>query len=1224
MSLPYWVTKSGSLGKVNELDFYEVPLEVVEPTGATVTFKLQSGELPPGIQVIKTGKLQGVPVVLSPLAISESREYKFTIRATAARPAGAIVVDRSFSISVSNVTPPIITPDTEFLGATYDGKKFEKQLYAIEDNPAAKLTWEITGGALPPGLTMTEDGLISGYILLQPALYDSGLKGYDSADLTSKLPFDKFPYDYAGRARHKQYTFDVRVSDGVNYDNIRYSLLVIAKGLLTCDQDVKITSGFDPENISLTVDSSYVTVDTDERYVPVITTPPGDLPTIRQENNFAFQFQALDFEQDDIGWTISLVDGSGFDQNGSNVYPTDIVNQIIWFNNANEGVFNGNSGTTSFTVNTDPYFDAENDYAPTVTVTGAVAWWANTYMISLTEGSDFNIVSNSIDVDSTVANAIVASSGRIGANIRIVPEANPATVTGVGFDRSLYDQTESKLPPDLSINSETGWLYGVTAPQAELSKTYNFIINAYKKDFPTYISDSVAYNLTILGETYDQINWITPSPIGEMVNGSISEFKIEATSVLGKDIVYSLAPDTFQRLPQGLSLLSNGLISGRCSFRHFSLDNGDITFDKNTTNFDNLYTFTVRAETTDGTAIADKTFTIRVKNLYKNPYENLYLKAFPNQNQRELFDSIVTNEDIFPSELLYRKEDPWFGRAKDIRFLEVAGVTASSLEEYINAIQNNHHWKKINFGEVKTAIATDEFYNTKYEVVYVEALDPANPTNQNVRELVDLTNTINPYIENNNEYSLLYPNSLENMEYRITQNVGYTARGLLPDWMTSVQPDKTVLGFTRAVVLAYTVPGASKLIAYRLKNNGIQFNLIDFVADRYNVDKNLSQYFDTEVDEFITGSETTFDHLVVGVGSLDGATVDYALSQPFETVNGRTVNAINEAGGLDGVTGYKSGDLLVFAQQENYFGDVGPNDGWNDYRDAWLGNDLTDDNTEGYYDIDRYDDFTVIPGYREKQQNIVNTLLLGTATAGTDILYIPYTIGEDFIGKSVTAFNGILPNTYVVNQELSTLGDSTVTKLTINYATTVDITAGSTVTFKSAFQSSSISSGYTITTGSMPVTLRVGCQLTGTGIPADTLVTEINGNIITVNNLLGSAVPAGTIISYALTNQRGGVWRIVINDNIVTLEFVQEIETGQKIKVLDGRTYGFSFLVYNPVLDPGQTVPSYSRWTSATTDTGNYTIFDGNGTRFFDKRDTYTEPGVGDKYIKFPQIGVFT
>lgn len=1222
MSRPYWVTKAGSIGagRVPELIFFEAPLEVIDPTGATITYTFLSGELPPGIQVIKSGLIQGVPVVLNPIKVDEERKYIFTVRATAARTDGNVVVDRSFELTVHSVFPPIITPKTTNLQSSFDGKKYEVQLTAIEENPNAVLEWKITQGYLPPGLTLDSAGLISGYIGLQPGLYDTGIKGYDAIDTVDesiKQPFDKFPYDYAGRARHKRYTFTVQVGDGANYDSFTYSILVVAKGLFTTDQDTLTTAGFDPENISLTIDNDDITVDADQRYVPIITTPAGALPTIRQENNFAFQFAAIDFENDEIGWTISLADGSGFDQNGSRVYPEDVVSQIVWFYDNNEGSIDANAGTVSYTVNSEPYFGS-------VEVTSAVAWWGNTYIAELVEGVDFTIVSDSIIVDANVANAVVSGSGRIGANITVTPISNPEPVTGVGYDYALFDQSESKLPPVIEMNSDTGWLAGTISAQPEVEKTYSFIISAYKKDYPTYISDPVTYELTILGDAYDQITWISPSSLGTIINGGISELNIQAVSTLGKDIVYSLQSSKFQRLPQGLKLLDNGLIVGRATFRHFTVDGGNTTFDKVTTNFDNLYTFTVLAETTDGSASSTKTFTIRIDNVFKNPYENLYLNAFPSLDQRSTFYNIVNNTDIFPDELLYRKEDPWFGRANDIKFLEIAGANPSSLAEYVDAISNNHYWKRINFGQVKTAIATDEFYNTKYEVVYVEVEDSLNPQNYDVKERVDLTSRINPYLEHGQEYSIVYPNTLENMEKQITDNIGYTSRGLLPGWMTSVQPDKNVLGFTRAIVLAYTVPGASKLIAYRLKDNGIQFNQINFTADRYELDNALSAYYDTTANEFIQGKETTFDHLNLGAGTLDGAVVDYAVNQAFDSINSRTVNYINQNGGIDGVTSFNSGDLLIFAQQENYFSETGPNDGWNDYRDLWLGNSLDDNDTNDYFDMDRYDDYTIIPGYKEKQQNIVNPQLVITTTTGSNFLYIPYVLGFNYIGKSVEAFSGIGVNTYITDQEVDTLGGGLVTKLTISSPATVDMTAGSAVTLKSAFITDIVSSGYTLTPQLMPKDLRIGCVLIGTGIPANTIVTDLTDTVITVNNNLQTAVASNTVVSYAITNQRAGVWKIVINDNVVNLEFQQEIELGQKVKVLDGRTYGFTFLTYNPILDIGQTVPSYTRWTSSGTTTTDYTVFDGNGTRFFDYRDSYAEPGVGDKYIKFPQIGVFT
>ena len=68
----------------------------------------------------------------------------------------------------------------------------------------------------------------------------------------------------------------------------------------------------------------------------------------------------------------------------------------------------------------------------------------------------------------------------------------------------------------------------------------------------------------------------------------------------------------------------------------------------------------------------------------------------------------------------------------------------------------------------------------------------------------------------------------------------------------------------------------------------------------------------------------------------------------------------------------------------------------------------------------------------------------------------------------------------------------------------------------------------------------------------------------------------------------------------------------------------------NPfTLEGTQTVPRYKYWDAgveaeAGSDDKDYTRFDGGGTRFFDYRDSYRDPEDGDKYLKFPQIGVFT
>ena len=103
------------------------------------------------------------------------------------------------------------------------------------------------------------------------------------------------------------------------------------------------------------------------------------------------------------------------------------------------------------------------------------------------------------------------------------------------------------------------------------------------------------------------------------------------------------------------------------------------------------------------------------------------------------------------------------------------------------------------------------------------------------------------------------------------------------------------------------------------------------------------------------------------------------------------------------------------------------------------------------------------------------------------------------------------------------------------------------------------------------------------------------------------------------TNQRGGIWEVVINDDIVNLNFVRQILPGQTVKVVSET----SNLIYNPALAPGKTVPEYTLLNDTLADSTQNTSFDSEGTRFVSNKDNYVEPGTLDKYIKFPKTGVF-
>ena len=312
------------------------------------------------------------------------------------------------------------------------------------------------------------------------------------------------------------------------------------------------------------------------------------------------------------------------------------------------------------------------------------------------------------------------------------------------------------------------------------------------------------------------------------------------------------------------------------------------------------------------------------------------MKALPTLEQRQMFRDIINNQDIFPDELIYRRNDPWFGKSQTIRSLFLAGINPSFAKQYIEAMYN-HHWnKRVEFGQIKTARALDSNFRVKYEVVYLELVDNLVNQGRGPEPVVPLSNRTHYWYDTDgNTYEILYPNSFENMRNSVGNALGYQHRGALPDWMTSTQEGAKPLNFVNAVVLAYTVPGASKLIAYRLNTSGMKFSNVDFVLDRYLLDNGLSENFNVSLGEFNRGAETTFDMIQLP-GQIKHS-VDFAITNiPFDNINNQTVAFVKGLGGFDGNQSFNDGDTVIFVQQENFidtvtnpYVTVNANNGWN-------------------------------------------------------------------------------------------------------------------------------------------------------------------------------------------------------------------------------------------------------------------------------------------------------
>jgi hypothetical protein len=897
MSQINWLTPAGQISKIAENEYFEYKLDAYDTNGSALTYKVISGKLGSGLQLFRNGLIQGISVIEY---ATEEVDYAqtFTVRVTNAR---GQIADRTFTITTTSIAVPIIVPKDTSLGSFSDGDKIHIQLNAIDPSPGAKFEWSVIDGTIPLGTTLTSSGVLSGYIA--PAVNSTEVANTG----WSNTLWDRIGWDAESvTAQSKTYHFTVRVYDGTRYDESRYSISVIARSSFTAD------------NNSFLVDTSTVTADTNNKYSPFITTVPEDLLPTRQNSNFAFKIEGVDYNGSELRYELFVSDSAVFDQ----------------------GPTSGNPD---------------------------------------------------------------------------LPE--------LAFDTATFDQESHQIPAGLTLDPVTGWLTGEIGSQTEEVRTYTFSVFCYKAAEPVYVSQRVSFTLTVLGDMSNAILWQTPYDLGTIDNGSISEFRVAATSTKGRLLRYDIKSGEKQpfngnpaletvtyinpsasRLPQGLTLLPDGLIVGRVSFEYFALDNRTTTIDGKNTTFDRNYSFTVIAHDMAGTVSAEKTFTITVNDYNERPYENLYLKALTLRNWREKFNGIVNNTEIFPNNLIYRSNDLFFGKSKDIKFLFAAGIGPNEIPAYLEAMQNNHYTKKIELSNVKTAVALDENFNPKYEVVYVNISDPLTDQGKSPADQTDITGLLSSQYRVP-PYNTLYPNALVNMKNEASA-VGYTNRGAIPKWMSDQQEDGRVLGFINAVVLAYTIPGASKLIAYRLKQSGISFSDIDFTIDRYHLDNYLTQHFDLSTNEFNVSVETTFDRLPPGgdIHPLVGS-VDVALTVPFDEINGRTLTYINLHGGLDGVTTIKSGMKVIFAKQENYnveynpadlakdffdqnnfdrlpydlstvYADyTSPNDGWNNNLSRYgatidLDNNGADDLNQGY-GMQSYALASIVPGY-------LNSLVFGT------------------------------------------------------------------------------------------------------------------------------------------------------------------------------------------------------------------------------------------------------
>ena len=219
MATPVWTTTAGKIATIDEQASFSLQLEANTSDSTAITYSVIAGSLPAGMQVTTDGLLTGTPA-----EVAKRTLYTFVVRATA----GTAITDRTFSLDVQGADAPTFTTasgqllldDSTSVGLYWviDGSSVSLQMQATDTDTRAgqSLVYEIVQGTLPPGVTMSKSGLISGTVQLTDDQKFGERGGYD--DGAEEDQWDgTYDRTVTSKSISKNFDFIVRVSDGTSF-----------------------------------------------------------------------------------------------------------------------------------------------------------------------------------------------------------------------------------------------------------------------------------------------------------------------------------------------------------------------------------------------------------------------------------------------------------------------------------------------------------------------------------------------------------------------------------------------------------------------------------------------------------------------------------------------------------------------------------------------------------------------------------------------------------------------------------------------------------------------------------------------------------------------------------------------------------------------------------------------------------------------------------------------
>jgi len=442
----------------------------VVATGSNVTYSFLSGMLPAGLAFNNTGTISGTAI-----NVLYNTFTNFCVRAT---DDSGVKKDRTFRIDVSGNTSPVWDDAAGFLPLGDGGKKYAlnnqwiKYQLTTHDLSASTLNYKLTKGNLPPGLSLSDSGVISGFIKDKLTFGSPGLssQSYDTGK------FDSFGYDpvltFAGTqvivqlvSQPKNYQFDITVDDG-DLSSIRtFNIMVVNEDMFRADSIYLNYNDSILSTSNLRANSSYL-------QVPKFLNS-SDLGTVRADNNIDLDVSAYNIDFAVSTMTYAIINGTDVSTHLPSGLTLDPVQGHIYgylpYQPAYTRTYNFTVSATKFNYQTESTISIVNTFTLKVAgnVFSSIEWLTDNDLGRIDAGlvSELYVKAHEISADYNIKYQI--TDGQLPNGLTL---AQDGTITG----RADFN------PGTFSFTVLASDIYGLTA----ISKTFKVVVNI-NNNFPT-------------------------------------------------------------------------------------------------------------------------------------------------------------------------------------------------------------------------------------------------------------------------------------------------------------------------------------------------------------------------------------------------------------------------------------------------------------------------------------------------------------------------------------------------------------------------------------------------------------------------------------------------------------------------------------------------------------------------------------------------------------------